>query len=78
MNFSHPLNVLLVLYNHELIVHYEPIETTQCFGQSNGATVNHASDHRRAQDERQLWLNDLPAALYEGLTVNKQRGVYGR
>ncbi|MGL5966206.1 MAG: hypothetical protein ACRCZ6_03390, partial [Kluyvera sp.] len=29
------------------------IETTQRFGQSNGATVNHASGARRVQDERQ-------------------------
>ncbi len=25
---------------------------------SNGATVNHASDHRRAQEERQLWQSE--------------------
>ncbi|EJJ0354584.1 hypothetical protein NI395_001118 [Salmonella enterica] len=38
---------------NELSVHYKSIETTQRFGQSNGATVNHASDARRAQEERQ-------------------------
>ncbi|MDK2553062.1 hypothetical protein QL288_01140 [Citrobacter youngae] len=56
---------------NELSVHYKPIGTTQRFGQSNGATVNHASDHRRAQDEWQLWQSDLPTALYEGLTINQ-------
>ena len=58
MDFFYLKYVLLVLYINELSVHYKPIETTQRFGQSNGATVNHASDHRRAQEERQLWQSE--------------------
>lgn len=72
------MNTTIVVDDKTTMVFNKPIETTQRLGQSNGATVNHASDHRRAQEERQLWLNDLPAALCEGLAVNKQRGVYGR
>lgn len=48
MDFFYLKYVLLVLYMNELSVHYKSIETTQRFGQSNGATVNHASAPWRA------------------------------
>lgn len=52
----------------------EPIETTQRLGQSNGATVNHASDARRVHEERQWDVTDLPEVIYEWPAVNTQRG----
>jgi len=48
-----PSNTTFVVDDKTTMVFNKPIETTQRFGQSNGATVNHASDARRAQGERQ-------------------------
>jgi hypothetical protein len=48
-----PMNTTIVVDDKTTMVFNKPIETTQRLGQSNGATVNHASDARRAQGERQ-------------------------
>lgn len=80
MDFFYLKYVLLVLYMNELSVHYKPIETTQCFGQSNGATVNHASGTRRVQDERQLDANGMfcsavKCSCYDSNREDKQPGT---